>query len=460
MPHGRYSKIECAGLSKDGDSLIDYSIMEIPRERKIFLDWCANADPGPLTEDERKLYGQFLQHFIEKAEAGDAGCQYDLGVKFAEGIFVPYDIATAIHWFEQAVDGGDLDAMTTLASLYWLGEGGVEQDFHRAFELMEKAAESGSAVAQYELARMHWDGLGTNKDLTCAFRWFHAAACNNDEKKRYLKSYHNRIGPADSLLKVAVFRDDDIKAAAQYQVAEALANGCGVERDLLLAKDWYEAAASRGHGLAQCELGMCLAQGIGGRDIVSAVSWWETAARNGVGQAALNAAVAYSRGDGVSKDIGKANEWARVAADAGVLAGLVLLGNFELENAENVAALQRAKKWYIQAAKAGDVDGQYSVGLACHRLGAMTLNEGLLQRINERLKTGHTVSTTEEASLEAAVFAHHKEALLWFYLAEENGSEAAPEMVSFLEEHLGAEVVHSVKQYEPEFRRKFAACEF
>ena len=228
--------------------------MEIPRERKILLDWCANVDPGPLTEDERKLYGELLRHHIEKAEAGDAKCQFDVGVKFAEGIFAPYDIVEAVRWWERAVEGGDVYAMGALAGLYWMGEGGVEQDFDRAFELMTKAAELGSAVAQFDLARMYQNALGTNKNLVRAFKWFHAAARNDDQKKRYLVSYHNRIGPADTLVKVAVFRDHDVTAAAQYEVAEALAKGRGVKKDLLMAKDWYQAAASRGHGLAQCEL--------------------------------------------------------------------------------------------------------------------------------------------------------------------------------------------------------------
>jgi uncharacterized protein len=426
--------------------------MEIPRERKIFLAWCANTDPGPLTEDERKLYDRFLQHWIEKAGAGEAGCQYDLGVKFVEGIFVPYDIATAIHWFERAVKGGDLDAMTALASLYWLGEGGIEQDLLRAFELMENAAELGSPVAQYEIARMYQGGVGTNKDLTCAFQWFHAAACNGDEKKRYLKSYHDRIGPADSLLKVALFQDDDIKAESQYRVAEALAHGGGVERNQLLAKDWYQTAANRGHGLAQCELGMCYAQGIGGRDMASAVSWWERAARQGVGQAALNASIAYSRGDGVSQNLETANEWASVAAKAGVLAAMILLGNFELKNAQDAEGLCRAKDWYIQAAKAHDVDGQYSVGLTCYRLGLMKLNDSLLGTINENLGMRGRSSNPERQNVPKTVNDYFKEALLWLYLAEENGADQAQDMLSALEKTLGPDAVAAVKASEPQFR--------
>jgi len=190
--------------------------------------------------------------------------------------------------------------------------------------------------------------------------------------------------------------------------------------------------------------------------MASAVSWWEAAARNGIGQAALNAAVAYSKGDGVSQDIEKAKEWALVAGESGLTSGFVILGNLELENAKDIAALRRAKEWFVQAAKAGDVDGQYSVGLACQHLGARTLNDGVLQQINDCYQTGRTSSDTQKESLDKAVAVHLKEALLWFYLAEENGSEAALELVSSMEKILGVEVVRAVKEYEPQFRRMFA----
>lgn len=432
--------------------------MEISRERKLLFAWSANINPGPLTKEECATYQLYLKHFLERAEEGDTECQFDLGVKFAEGIFVPANLERAKYWWQRAAEGGDRDALECLANLYWLGAG-VGQDSLRAFELMTRAAEMGSIVAQYEVARMSLHGFGTEKSSAMAFRWFHAAASNQEQGQRYSKSYRERIGVADTLVLVPVLTELDVRAEAQYQVAEALANGTGIASDLHAAKAWYEAAAARDHSLAQCELGMLLARGIGGKDMSSAVCWWERAACSGVAQAALNAAIAYFRGDDVPHDPAKAAKWARVAGEAGLEQGFILLGNLEMENGGDVESLTHARDWFVRAATAGSTDGQYSAGLACQRLGLLRhkedLSNNVVAAINDlaggKSRVGNEAAARNGEIPESAL-QHYRESLLWGDLAAEGGSEAAIEMIEALECTLGTEMARKTRKRESEFR--------
>jgi hypothetical protein len=43
---------------------------QLPREKKLFWDWCCHVDPGPLTEAERKLYAPAFDAMIESAKFG------------------------------------------------------------------------------------------------------------------------------------------------------------------------------------------------------------------------------------------------------------------------------------------------------------------------------------------------------------------------------------------------------
>jgi TPR repeat protein len=208
-------------LLADGKDLQDNSLtahffninppMENPRILQLNVAWAGNSDPGPLTEEERIWYGKLLDFFISKAKAGDVGCQFDLGVKYVEGIFVSSDFKRAAMWFSKAAEGGDLDAILHLSALYCLGLG-VEQDYELAFDLVLQAAKAGVMQAQYEVSRMYRQGVGTDVDAEEGFRWLQAAAVNPDEKPRFSKTYQEKIGPADSLIRETLIKDGFLTA--------------------------------------------------------------------------------------------------------------------------------------------------------------------------------------------------------------------------------------------------------
>jgi TPR repeat protein len=276
---------------------------------------------------------------------------------------------------------------------------------------------------------------------------------SNTQKIRHLLHRTASARNNQRLLRFAVIEKDDVKAVAQYETAKALAEGIGVDRNLLLARQWYESAANRGHGLAQCEFGLYLARGIGGRDMPAAVKWWEAAAGNGVAKAALNAAMAYSTGDGVIRDLERARLLAEAAANANMAEAFIVLGNIHLEMGGNIQDLFVAKEWFLKAAKLGVAHGQYGVGVACLRIAAKELNDGLLDQINRTMSEGVFVSKSDRESLLENATRSQREALAWFYFADEGDCEPAANEIEKLEKILGEDPVQVVRQEQPNFQR-------
>ncbi|MBW8369042.1 MAG: sel1 repeat family protein [Arenimonas sp.] len=85
--------------------------------------------------------------FTRGAERGDVECQFNLGVCFQHGDGRPQDAARALHWFSQAANGGHGEATFQLGQAYRNGSG-VPQDLLAANALMLLAQSRGSADAR------------------------------------------------------------------------------------------------------------------------------------------------------------------------------------------------------------------------------------------------------------------------------------------------------------------------
>lgn len=148
-------------------------------------------------------------------------------------------------------EAGDKSATRQLAEMYYVGRGGVEQDFKEAARWYEKLAKQGDARAQTSLGLMYARGYGVPKNIEAARRWWSFAASQNDP-------------------------------GAQFNLGLLYSRGEGVDQDLAQAAQWYNRAAIRGHVNAQHNLGMLYHEGKGvERDPVRAFYWVKVAALQG-----------------------------------------------------------------------------------------------------------------------------------------------------------------------------------
>lgn len=146
---------------------------------------------------------------------------------------------------------GDKAATRALAEAYYLGRGGVEQDFTEAAQWYRRLAAQGDARAQTSLGLMYARGLGFEKNLAEARRWWSLAAAQND-------------------------------AGAQHNLGMVYLEGQGVQPDPAQALHWFRRAGQSGHVTSQRILGLMLYEGEGtAPDRIAGLTWIAIAAQSG-----------------------------------------------------------------------------------------------------------------------------------------------------------------------------------
>jgi localization factor PodJL len=107
-------------------------------------------------------------------------------------------------------------------------------------------------------------------------------------------------------------------APAQYRLGSLYEKGMGVTRDLVHARGLYERAASQGHSHAMHNLAVLTAEGVEGKpDYATAAIWFRKAAEYGIRDSQYNLAILYARGLGVQQDLVQSYAWFAIAAAQG-----------------------------------------------------------------------------------------------------------------------------------------------
>ena len=120
------------------------------------------------------------------------------------------------------------------------------------------------------------------------------------------------------------------------------------------AVNLWELAAQQGHLLAQYNLGIAYAKGLGTRmDIGRAVHWWREAATQGSTDAQYNLGALYAEGNGVEKNMSEASIWWRLAAQGGDAAAQFNLGLLLARGDGVPQDLERAIWWWEKSAAQG-----------------------------------------------------------------------------------------------------------
>jgi TPR repeat protein len=178
---------------------------------------------------------------------------------------------------------GDWSATRQLAEMYYLGRGGVEQNFNEAAAWYEVLARQGDARAQSSLGLMYARGYGVAKNMDTARKWWSFAAAQNDP-------------------------------GAQYNLGVIYGKGEGVAQDYLQAAQWLSRAAQRGHVHAQHNLSLLYHEGKGvERDPPRAYFWMKAAAMQGddASEEALQFVGSGMSADQIRQAAAEAGEWMR-----------------------------------------------------------------------------------------------------------------------------------------------------
>ncbi|WP_018980726.1 tetratricopeptide repeat protein [Saccharibacter floricola] len=354
-------------------------------------------------------------HYYEKAaENNIPPAQARYGLMLLKGVGVEANITRAESWLRRAAYNGDADAAALLGDLYIRGEDFVPVP-SEALKWYRLAAENGHVAATRALALLYLTGTGTERDPKKAAHWFQVAAEKGDK---------HAVADFGNMILAGVPQSDEAKEEMQER---------------------FRHLAESGDPLGAFNLGVCLAQGLGGGRDETRALYWMSKARDGI----VNAQYWYGRmlyeGIGLSADPVNGLKWIEKAAEAGMPEACVAAAQLLVTGA--VAGRrdhQKALALYHQAAEQGNVDAFFSLGamyggghdIPTDRSRAFDYFEKAAQR-------GHGLAQMMVGRYLARGLAGHTDvdqARLWLRRAVKNGAkEAEKDLKELDQQRLSAE---------------------
>ncbi|MHB9139996.1 MAG: tetratricopeptide repeat protein [Victivallaceae bacterium] len=143
-----------------------------------------------------------LELFRKSADMGNDKAQFVMGQRYYDGNGVPQSNLKAFDYFKKSADQGNEKAQYRLALMYKAGLA-VPKDQMKAFDYFKKSADQGNEKAQFEVAQTYLDGVVVPPDSAIAFEYFKKSADQGNEKAQYqtAQMYHDGIGVAEDYVK-------------------------------------------------------------------------------------------------------------------------------------------------------------------------------------------------------------------------------------------------------------------
>ena len=122
-----------------------------------------------------------VDEWEEMAEQGDGEAMLELSKYYEYNTDSEEELnpERAIYWLRKATERGNAKAQVLLGSHYELGNV-VFSDYKEAFRLYMLAAEQDDAWGQYEVGHCYERGIGTEKNIEEAIRWYAESAMLGD----------------------------------------------------------------------------------------------------------------------------------------------------------------------------------------------------------------------------------------------------------------------------------------
>lgn len=161
---------------------------------------------------------------------------------------------------------------------------------------------------------------------------------------------------------------DDGNPLAQCDYGVCLAEGKGVDKDEDAAAEYWQKSADAGFPLAAHKLGICYLKGLCGLDKNNdkAFEYFQKASDGGVRESMFNLAYCYQEGIGVQSDVKKSIEWMEKAAEAKMPEACMNMGVLYLFGKNGVAKDEDKGFAFIRnAAEGGIPQAQFMLGCCC-----------------------------------------------------------------------------------------------
>jgi TPR repeat protein len=271
-----------------------------------------------------------LRLYQQAAEAGVRPAKARLGLALMNGWGAPRDTTAGETWLRRAAIEGDGEAAAIVGDLQCSEHHGAP-NFLEAMQWYQIAAERGHNLAARKLGLMHLAGRGAQSDPDSAMYWLERAAEAGDlialiDLGEFAVSKPDAAKAMGSVLPRLRELAEAGDPVAAFNLAVCLHNGWGVDRDLLVAREWLRVAAPH---------------------VVNAAYW--------LGRS-------YMEGTLDEPDPGAALPWVRRAADEGMPDAIALLGDMVLKGKGVPADENAALILFERAGEAGHAGAAFACG--------------------------------------------------------------------------------------------------
>lgn len=104
-----------------------------------------------------------------------------LGIMYLEGKYVEKDLQRADALFREASDKGDMKAPRFVGLMYRNRQQDADDPDKAAFDWFSKGADRGDITSRFYLGEMYENGLGTEKNMEEAVKWYKLSAERGDK---------------------------------------------------------------------------------------------------------------------------------------------------------------------------------------------------------------------------------------------------------------------------------------
>ncbi|MBU5314554.1 SEL1-like repeat protein [Tissierella carlieri] len=299
--------------------------------------------------------------------------EYRIGKIYSQGLGTEVDYERAAYWLTLSAEEGYKFAEYSLGGLYYRDQG-VEQSYETAFDLYLRSAMQGFPYADFEVAKMYRDGIGTDINEEEANKYFSSAfiGFKKLEKKSHDDKIQYRLG---WMLQNGIGTEKDIGEAKRYYEKSAkLGNtfACYSLAKLILAEEdptreeinkaieYLREASEGGNQFAQYALGKVYLNGnFIEKDIYKAVELFKLSVEERNEYAAYQLGKLYLKGEDITKDISSAIKWLHLSSEKGNQYGQYLLGKIYLMGEGVPRNKEEAIKWFTLSAVQGNEYAQF-----------------------------------------------------------------------------------------------------
>ncbi|MCC2599666.1 tetratricopeptide repeat protein [Sphingobacterium sp. FBM7-1] len=313
--------------------------------------------------DWLERYKACIPWYTKSANQGNTNAQYNLALKYENGLGVSKSDSEAVKWYRKAADQGYVHAQNNLGVMYRDGKG-ITKDEAEAVKWYTKAANQGLDIAQNNLGNMYRDGKGVTKSESEAVKWYRKSAAqgNTSAQASMGRAYHYGLGMDKDFQQAEKFYTQAAKSGNKWSAERLTDLGYDIEKetkDYCRAKELYQKGIDLGQdGYAYFRLGQLhyFAGRCGGGGYAEAKRLWLIAFDKKERSAAANLGFMYFGGFGVDVDYIQAEKYLLKSLEFGLNNGFpeYRLGQIYREGGHGIVQdTEKANEYFAIAKKKG-----------------------------------------------------------------------------------------------------------